>query len=281
MSERIPPAYLEVRSVLLLRVAVVAVFLGRAAEHYWSGGPYRALFWDEEWWGRGVADWSALSEGWLGDGVINGITLGIALLFLVCALAAVRVGRDSSYAKAVLWLGAGALLLLSLVLFKDKFYQIPQLMEYSLQWSSPLLLLLFLADNPRVWLWARWAVAFTFVGHGVYALGWLPVPVHFMEMSMGILGLDEDAARLFLRVAGLLDMWVAVSMFLPGRWRRSGLVYAVLWGGLTALARVVYDFQWELPWQSLAQGLPGTVYRFPHALVPLWLLLNWEWRNHA
>jgi hypothetical protein len=261
---------------LLLRVSALAVFLGRGMEHLFRGGPYRALFWDEDWWGREGADWSRISEGWFSDGVIDGITTGIGIYFLVCAvfLAAAREGRGRRWAWPV-WGGVFCLVLLAFALFKDKFYQVPQFMEYTLQWATPgLFLLLFFhgLERRKILLLGRIAIALTFVGHGVYALGWLPVPVHFMEMTMGILGLDEEAARLFLRIAGGLDMWVAVAMFLPGRWLRSGLVYATCWGFLTALARVVYGFQWDLPLDSLSQGLPGTVYRIAHGMVPLWVL---------
>jgi uncharacterized membrane protein len=89
-------------------------------------------------------------------------------------------------------------------------------------------------------------------------------------MCLNILPISETTAIRFLFIAGILDFAVAILLFIPRLWKFA-LLYAILWGFLTALARVFGTFSFDLTWLSLHQNLYQTVYRIPHGLIPLLL----------
>ena len=90
----------------------------------------------------------------------------------------------------------------------------------------------------------------------------------FVDMVINIFQFSEVHAKLFLKIAGVLDFLVAILIFIP-RISTYALLYAALWGGLTALARTWANFYWSFPLESLHQHLYETIYRLPHMLVPL------------
>jgi hypothetical protein len=124
------------------------------------------------------------------------------------------------------------------------------------------------------------AVALTFACHALYALGYYPRPGYYTEMTMNILGLENSGAIQFLLAAGLLDFVVAVGIFMPAQWSKWILLYAVFWGFATAMARIVGNFYMDFPLDSLHQWAYQAVFRFPHFLVPLLLLLKIE-KQHS
>jgi hypothetical protein len=171
-------------------------------------------------------------------------------------------------------LGVLQLLFLTFLYWKEHFFIIAQLIEYSLQWSTPLFLLYWIIKGEtasRMFFWLKLAIALTFVGHGFYALGWHPRPAHFLTMMMWLPGVTEARAADLLWIAGVLDLVVAVLIFLP-RVRLPALAYAAAWGLITALARVLThltpaeDAYGLIPWAF------ETLVRLPHGLLPLLLL---------
>jgi hypothetical protein len=151
-------------------------------------------------------------------------------------------------------------------------FRLPDLMEHTLGWASPWLLLLA-ASGHQAWpLLARIAVALTFTGHGLFALGWpWPLPPHFGYMTTRITGLTPEGAQWLLRLAGSLDLLVSVGIFMP-RLAKPALVYAIIWGGLTALARPTAYVLWPSFWPDLHRWGMEMAWRLPHALVPLAIL---------
>ena len=121
----------------------------------------------------------------------------------------------------------------------------------------------------------RGAIALTFFGHGLYAMGYHPLPDNFIDMTTSCIGINESQARTFLQVAGYLDFVVAIGIFIP-KVDRHLLIYAAIWGGLTALARVVANFDPAFPGEWLAAWVHETAYRLPHAAGPLvlWMLIG-------
>lgn len=82
-------------------------------------------------------------------------------------------------------------------------------------------------------------------------------------------GLSESAAIQFLKVVGILDIIFSLVLFLPFRpAQHLALAYAILWGFMTAAARIYTNFYIEFWWYSLVHWLPHTLYRFPHFLIP-------------
>lgn len=142
-------------------------------------------------------------------------------------------------------------------------------LEHTLAWSTPLLLWGYWRRLPRRSYLARLAVAATFTGHGLFALGWpYATPPHFVFMTQSILGVSTNTALGLLRVAGSLDLLVSLAIFVPRVWRLA-LIYAVIWGSLTALARPMAYVTTESLLPDLHRWVMEMLWRLPHALVPL------------
>jgi hypothetical protein len=119
----------------------------------------------------------------------------------------------------------------------------------------------------------RLAIAGTFIGHGLYAMGYYPVPGNFVDMVIIHLGVGESTARQLLFGMGCLDLFVAAGMVLPFRFARPFLVYAMVWGGITALARFRFGFDMTQSDFGATWFVPEILWRAPHAALPLWVLL--------
>jgi hypothetical protein len=116
------------------------------------------------------------------------------------------------------------------------------------------------------------SVVLTFVGHGLYAMGYYDIPLEFRIMTTEILPLSEAQSLVFLKAAGWLDFVVAALVFVPST-RVLALAYMLLWGGATSVARVWAYYEPTLPWNGLDPWLAEALVRTPHWLVPLWLIL--------
>jgi hypothetical protein len=145
------------------------------------------------------------------------------------------------------------------------------LLEYGLQAGAPVLLVGSIRLPSRAWYFlAASLTALTFTAHGLFALGWFAhVPHHFVNMTMKMTGFGEPGSHRLLAVAGILDLLLAVLIFLPGRLRIAGLLYAFAWGTATALARVMTHITPAEDWYGLHPWLAETVVRLPHGLIPL------------
>ena len=264
-------------SIRLVQWAAVCVFLGRAYQHLFWDAPYREILWDPNWTGWLVSlftdfSWDEYVTHPRGDVWIQRVVFGQGVFYLVCALAAAFVLKLKRGMRWLLLAGAAFLVLLAVVYTKDRFFHLGQFFEYSLQFSAPVFLYLLVKNVPaeRLLPWAKVAIALTFTCHGLYAVGFYPRPAVFMEMTQRILGLSNDGATHFLNLAGALDFAVSILIFFPKKWRNWALAYAIFWGLLTCLARVVGNFYWEYPTESLHQWVFETVYRTPHFLMPWW-----------
>ena len=262
---------------LLVQAATVAVFLGRAWQHLFWDAPFRTLLWDENWM-RGTVEWLT-NYSWQAYITNNAVDDGIqyfiqamGCFYAICALVAIgikKVGREIAW---LLIAGSGALLFLAALYCKEKFFSLGQLLEYTLQFSSPLFLYLlrFRPEiKPKLIPWMKVAIALTFTCHGLYALNFYPRPGNFVQMTIDILGVSEGMAFQFLNVAGVLDFLLAILIFLPRRIAQWALLYAFAWGLATAVARVWANFYLEFPMESLHQWMHEMIMRWPHALIPL------------
>ena len=221
-------------------------------------------------------DWQSYISSAQVENVIQYGIKGIGVFYLSCAFMALFIKRAPKLGRYWLGLGAISLAILALLYCKERFFSIGQFFEYSLQFGSPLLLI-YLTINSiisnKLLRLIKIAIALTFTAHGLYALGFYPRPVHFMEMTMNILGVEEERAIQFLNIAGILDFVISIGMFLPWRWAKYCLAYAVLWGTGTTAARIWAYFDWEWLDYVLVQWLHESVMRFPHFLVPLAVLI--------
>ncbi|NRB65340.1 MAG: hypothetical protein HRU40_20375 [Saprospiraceae bacterium] len=269
------------RHFIWVQIATVALFLGRAWQHIRWDGPYRSLFWDEVIMKPLVVFFTSMTwTDYATDPRINAgivfLTKTIGWCFLGCAgctFLLLRIGRK------MIWIGVFLLVFLSVLETKAHFGQLAFLLEYTLQWFTPILFLLgfgYMSWQEKHIQWAAWACSLTFIGHGLYALGWFPRPGHFIQMTLDITGWSESNCILFLKTAGWLDLIVAVGIQVP--WRRIRIWsagYMVFWGSVTALARIVAHFVPDYWQNSLAQWLHEVIFRMPHGLIPLFLLFIW------
>ena len=271
-------------SFQLLQTAAVGLLLGRAWQHLFWDAPYRELLWDEYWMKDIVAQvlglsWSEYVSNPLYDERIQIFTQGLGWFYVISALAAVGIQWYPRLARPILNTSGLALFLLSLIAWKEYNWQIGQLLEYALQWATPLLLAASSKRSiPEKWIHnaSRAAISATFIGHGLYAVGYYPVPGNFIEMTMRSLSIGEDATRTFLFGIGILDILAALGIIWPVRFKTTIFAYLILWGLLTSLARVWGYFSidfFENWWQMWIHEL---LIRFPHFLVP-WFL----WRKES
>lgn len=273
------PKYFSSRA--LLQTAACALLLGRAWQHLFWDAPYREFLWDEYWMKDLVSlvfglSWSEYVGNPLYDERIQFFLQGIGWFYLLAAGAALGIQWLPRLARPILTTSSWTLLILALIGWKEQGWQIGQLLEQSLQWTTPLLLAVSSKGAiPEQWIryGTRVAISSTFIGHGLYALGYYPIPGNFLEMTMRSLSIGEDPARQFLFLIGILDVLAALGVLWPRYFKTAIFTYLIVWGLLTSLARVWGYFSFDFIENWLQMWVYELLIRFPHFLVPsfLWL----------
>ncbi len=269
--------------IRLLRGSVLLLFLGRAWQGVFWDLPLRTFFWDQQlmqtfvlWLTQDTWQQYVTNQSLNIDRLINSLGFSLGCFWAFCAVLTAYIRQGYRWLGFCLRLGALSLFLLALLYFKDKFYATGQLFEYAAQISAPLLLIHMLSgasNTPSFRLVIRGIIATTFVCHGLYAIAYYPVPGTWLQWCMRILGFESDEAALyFLWVMGCLDFLAAIGLFF-NRTIRYSLIYCIVWGFATALARIVGNFYWDTAWLSLHQHAYETSYRLIHGSLPL--LLWW------
>ncbi len=265
--------------ITLLRLSTFLLFAGRAWQHLFWDAPFRALLWDKDWmeglvtWLTGNT-WQAYVTSETAGYFIDNLIFSFGIFYAAMAILTLVINQRM---KGLTWLYALSSLALGLLAFlycKDKFYHLGQFFEYVLQFSLPLFFYLALSEKInllKLRLFLKIAIALTFSAHGLYALGYYPQPGEFVDMVINTLHVSESTAKYVLYVAGILDMVFAIGIFIP-RTAKISLIYMVLWGAATAAARTWANFYMDFPLNSLHQNLHETIYRLPHALIPLSVL---------
>ena len=266
-----------------LLIAALAVFLGRGYQHLFWDAPYRALLWDESWM-KGIVEsltsysWEQFITSMEMDDRVQGSIRFSGLYYLLCGICVFFV-RKFNWLKYPIYIGVFLLVILASLYMKEKFFHIGQFFEYSLQFMSPLFLLWFLKKGmtPRLLLVIKITIALTFTCHGLYAVGYYPRPGNFVDMTINSLGISESAAIQYLNVVGLLDFILAIGIFLPWKFSKFAIGYAILWGSLTTSARLVAHLEIDGFFHLLHQWGFEALYRVPHFLIPItvfWYYFN-------
>jgi hypothetical protein len=194
----------------------------------------------------------------------------IGAFFTIAAVALIVRFR---FIKDLLLLSSVFLLTIALAEFAKKFPNFNEVMEHAIRFTTPFVLYLILIKSTKhLAIIIKLAIAATFVGHGIYAVGILPVPQGFIDMSMAVFGFSEEGARTYLLVAGILDFIVSIGIFIPALVRPS-LMYCVFWGVATAAARVLSKGALPLD-EVIFRWVPEMLVRLPNGLLPLWLLMT-------
>jgi len=284
---------------LIFQISTIALLLGRGWQFIFKSTPFNSFFFHSIIMDPVVkhvykTDWKdyLTNPEWGNyyDYFFNGV--GIYLWFSIFII--VFIHRLPSWLIRInLWSLSFILVFLSFCYLIDKGFQIGQFIEHSLQFCSPLFLLYFLrgdtlgfgrdlsgdkeqqiGNKERLILFLKIATALTFIGHGLYAIGYHPRPGQFIDMMIKGFGTTESQSVLILNIVGYLDIAAALALFIP--WKKVqkvALSYIIIWGFLTALARVYSNINWSSGWYSIKQWLPEFLMRFPHFLLPLILFL--------
>lgn len=260
-----------------LRLLCFCVFAGRAWQHLRWDAPYRALLWSEtflapvfERMGWQWQYWVSHSDVYIGKGI-----KATGVFFAVCAVASLAVDGKHRMGRYLLPAGGFMLALLALLYWKEKFFFTGELIEYSAQVVCPFLLYALLyrhTTSEKLILAGLVAVSLTFIGHGLFAIGYYPVPGNFQQMMVNFFGLPETVARRWLFYAGVMDMVVAAGIFVTPL-RAPLLVYAACWGFVTAFARLVANYDAHIPLYWLNLWLFETLVRIPNGGLPVFLML--------
>ncbi len=267
------------KTYYLLLVAALAVFLGRAYQHLFWDAPYRALLWDELWM-KGIVErltsctWEQFITSMEMDDRVQGSIRLSGLFYLFCGICVLFV-RNTKWLRLPVYLGACMLVILASLYMKTKFFHLGQFFEYSLQFMSPLFLIWYLkyGINTRLLIVMKITIALTFTCHGLYAVGYYPRPGNFVDMTINSLGLSETNAIQYLNIVGMLDFILAICIFLPWKFSKFAIGYAVLWGLLTTSARLVAHLELDGFFNLLHQWGFEALYRFPHFLIPITVLI--------
>lgn len=268
--------------LLILRISAFCCFAGWTWVHFYWEGPYGQLLWQDGVYGLaekfGVS-WETFVGTGADDGLVQKWIGRIWWLYLACCVLTLTVREKSRLMMAGLIGGSGLLTILVYAKYLAVLRQLPMLIEHGGQILCPVLLVMALSLGVRHRLTvgtAMLACVMIFAGHGAYALGvFWPTPANFFGMTTEILSVDYEAARTFLRVAGMLDFLVCIGLFIPFL-RGPSALYAAAWGLLTALARPVAGMSTGLNYWGADQFLHETVLRAPHVMIPLYLFFYWR-----
>ncbi|WP_407557526.1 hypothetical protein [Winogradskyella sp. 4-2091] len=272
----------KIKLISLIKICAFTVFLGRAYQLYFFGGPYRAFLWDESLLTpivEGVFNykWFDYATSSIVNSWIDGFTRFNSIVFFLAAIFSLFWNQIKwiKIKRFVMGLGLILLFILGICMVKDKNYDILQLFEMSIQLTAPFLLWKNINVNPNnknLIRGLKIAIALTFIPHGMLAMGFPYRPGHFIDMTIMILGTNETQASQFLFVVGFLDVLCAVLAFVP-KVSKYALWYMIIWGFATAFARLASGFNINFVSQTLHGSSYLTIYRLAHGILPLIVLL--------
>jgi hypothetical protein len=206
---------------------------------------------------------------------IQGVLLTLSALVLLIPAAPVKWKRVACIVPLVI------ICILSFCLFKENFFRLGFLIELAALIAMPFVYIgMVLQKKTKEFILPlKIILALTFTGHGLYAVGFYPVPGIFVDMMIAGFGLEEPAALSLLKVFGFLDFIVAALLFIP-QTARIGAGYMLFWGLLTTLGRFTQITFTGLFWDYLHQWGFETLVRNMHFTLPwvLLILLKKKWK---
>lgn len=269
---------------ILLKLLVAMLFLGRAWQGLFWDLPLRTFFWDQ-FLLEGVVT-TLTNDTWQNyvtnrsiniDGIINNLGFSLGFFWLFCAGLVVFVKREWKWGKWILYIGSLSFFMVAFLYFKEKFWQVGQLFEYTTQVTAPLILVYVIYGGQNTFRFRnvlRIIIAITFFCHGLYAYAYYPSPSIWVQWCMDIFHFKDDlTAKQFLIFIGVLD-FLAASFLLINRFRPILIIviwYCIVWGTLTAFARILGNFYANVPLESLHQHTYEALYRLVHGGIPLLL----------
>ena len=262
-------------------LSVFLIFFGRANQLLFWEAPFRTILWDEELMKPisqnifGI-DWTHYATSMDTDHAINTSITIVGILLLISAFSAlIFYIKNYRFLLPFIFIGSLLIGLIVFLEYKEKFYHSAQLIEGSIQAGAGILYVLWGSGKLKkkyMIFGLKLIIALTFLGHGLYALGYYATPGNFIDMTIILLGIEEIQAHLFLKMIGILDILVIIFIFIPDLVIPT-LIYTVIWGTLTAFARIIYYLKLSDFDPNSFYMVHDTVYRIPHGLIPLALLI--------
>jgi len=268
--------------LIFLKISAFSVLFGRAIKHIFWDAPFRIIFWDKKIM-EPILDFfnssfqsfvsSAQTDFWIQTSIQ---VFGFILLFISSIVLFIK--KKNKKLSPFLLFGSALLILLSYLFYKAKFKAFGQFIEYSCQMFSPLFLYMYLFKDVKVkkhlLTGIKLAIALTFIGHGLYAVGYYKTPANFLNMtfnSFAAIGIELSNSQIysFLKIVGILDFLIAISLFCPKNITRPLLIWAILWGFFTSLARLVSSMYLDFSFHTFSQWIPEFIFRIPHFMLPL------------
>ncbi len=278
---------LDNRVLVALRFASTGALLGWGILHLFWDAPYRTLLWNESLL-KGLVmsltsmSWSEYVTNPKTDWAIQSGTRLIGVLLALIAAISILVRKRAQTESGggiskFLPIGTAVILAVSFLNFLGTGSRVGMFIESAAQVSSPILLWIAIraratpeasmAEAERLLWFIKIVVGLTFVGHGLYAIGYYPVPGNFIDMTINILGVTESGAKNLLKIAGIIDLLIPIG-FLSRRFSAAAFLYATCWGLLTTLARPVSYWLLEGEASNLSFYVAQTFIRFPHFALP-------------
>jgi hypothetical protein len=164
--------------------------------------------------------------------------------------------------------------------FLDADLVIEQIVEHAIKIALPIWYYLYLQKNKHLEITTTILISLTFIGHGIFAMGWHYIPGNFTTMTVTILNINPQNANSFLFIVGLIDLVCAIIVFFHPL-KKIALYYLIFWGFTTAVARTLYGIEVAGNTQTMLFFVANALYRLPHGFLPLILLLKYNLKNKA
>lgn len=270
-----------------LKISSFFIFFGRAYQHLFWDAPYRSLFWDQQLLEPLVnfffnTSWHEYATNLNTDNAIQFLTRSIGILYTLCAIISLTINKHSKkWEYILLKIGAVSMILLALIITKEKFYHLIMFFEHTIQFGVPIVLLYYLKnENTALLIFnVKIFIALAFICHGMYAIAvFYPLPGNFVTMTLNILPVTETTAKSLLFIAGILDFIIAITLFVP-KLAKAALIYASFWGFITAFARIASGLSYDVSFSILHQYMYLVIFRLPHGLIPLLVYMYISKRN--
>lgn len=255
---------------VVLQATVSITFAARGWLTWRWDSPLRTLVWQEAWWTEPLqqifgVSWQEFAKH--SEPTLTTVLEMVGIFLMVAATVPWIVTRKPFRWTRWILVLAGLILALDAVgRWVNADFEFAMSIEHALQVVAPFALLVALRYGSGRVLWVMIAIATsgTFCGHGLYAVGFHPVPLVYQTMTMKLLGCDLETGLLFLKIVGLLDFTAVVGLWI-GFVRPGALTYMVIWGAATSLARTLAHDAID-PWFA------ETLVRTAHWSLPLLLL---------
>lgn len=253
----------------LLFIATLCLFVGRTIQAGIGNPSIAELIGDEGFmspfisWGYSWTQYSEELYPVLVDACSNALFVAWCIILLGLAIPVSR--------KPSLVAGAVLALLETMASLAGEYFWYFQAAARTLFALTPGILLLYQRGSEQWYTVGKWASALVFTSHGMFAMNILPVPGFYGDMLTVVLGVQEQSAAFILWMAGLLDLLAAASLIFMKKPPSGLLIWMIVWGTMTALARVVTGFEASMPWESISTSVAETFIRVAHGMVP-WAL---------